>query len=291
MFPDNRSPKRMIFLSAAKISQKDDDTDPGSCGMLSPLNTSDMKFMKHEVYGSMNFLKEGANMKSLNSMKVFVMGTLSIGSFTSAALICATAQELPRVYDASMPRDQQITLAESAAPAEVSSKATVYVLGPKGYEKAREGTNGFNCFVGRHFVKPAETTIEPQCFDAEGSRTLLPVVLREEELRTNGKSEADIKADVASGYKDGRYQHPSKPGLLYMMSSQNRLSAITERGTGIFPPHLMFYAPNMTAKDIGLAQPELDKLDYLGMTHPGEGDNLIVVIPVGSKSPAETAGR
>ena len=228
-------------------------------------------------------------MKSLNSMKVFVVGTLSIGLFSSTALIPATAQELPRAYDASMPRDQQITLAESAAPAEVSSKATVYVLGPKGYEKAREGTNGFSCFVGRHFVKPAETTIEPQCFDAEGSRTLLLVYLHGEELRTNGKSEAEIKADVASGYKEGRYQYPSKPGFLYMMSSRNRLSAIPEHGTGIFPPHSMFYAPNMTTKDIGFdAEPNLD---YLGMTHPGAGDNLIVVIPVASKSPADMAGR
>jgi len=228
-------------------------------------------------------------MRSLNSMKVFVVGTLSIGLFSSTALIHATAQELPRVYDASMPRDQQITLAESAAPAEVSSKATVYVLGPKGYEKAREGTNGFSCVVGRHFVKPAETTIEPQCFDAEGSRTLLLVYMHGEELRTNGKSEAEIKADVANGYKEGRYQYPSKPGFLYMMSSRNRLSAIPEHGTGIFPPHLMFYAPNMTTKDIGFdAQPNLD---YLGMTHPGAGDNLIVVIPAASKSPADVAGR
>jgi hypothetical protein len=245
----------------------------------------------------MNFLKKGANMKSLNSnsRRVFVVATLSIGLFSSTALIPATAApeyELPRVYDASMPRDQQITLAESAAPAEVSSKATVYVLGPKGYEKAREGTNGFSCFVGRHFVKPAETTIEPQCFDAEGSRTLLLVYMHGEELRTNGKSEAEIKADVANGYKEGRYQYPSKPGFLYMMSSQNRLSAIPEHGTGIFPPHLMFYAPNMTTKDIGFdAKPGLDKLDYLGMTHPGAGDNLIVVIPAASKSPADVAGR
>jgi hypothetical protein len=95
-----------------------------------------------------------------------------------------------------------------------------------GYEKAREDTNGFSCFVGRHFVKPAETTIEPQCFDAEGSRTLLLVYMHGEELRTNGKSEAEIKADIASGYKEGRYQYPSKPGFLYMMSSRNRLSAI-----------------------------------------------------------------
>ena len=34
-------------------------------------------------------------MKSLNSMKVFVLGTLSIGLFSSTARIPATAQELP----------------------------------------------------------------------------------------------------------------------------------------------------------------------------------------------------
>ena len=196
------------------------------------------------------------------------------------------------IYDASMPREQQISLAESAAPAEVSSHATIYILGPKGYEKAREGTNGFSCFVGRQFLTPKETTIAPQCLDAEGSRTLLLVYMHGEELRTNGKSEAEIKADVASGYKEGRYQNPNKPGFLYMMSSENRLSATSDKSNGIFPPHLMFYAPNMTAKDIGFdSQRPLDDLDYLGMTHPGAGDNLIVVIPVASKSPADMGAR
>src|SRR5580693_7196223 len=233
------------------------------------------------------------NMKLMGWKKTTFAGLLSIAVLSSSA----AAEDKPKeptvhLVTASTPRERQIELAVSAAPTEVSSKATVYIVGPKGYEKAREGTNGFSCFIGRHFVKPAETTIEPQCFDAEGSRTLLLVYMHGEELRTNGKSEAEIKADVASGYKEGRYQYPSKPGFLYMMSSQNRLSAIPEHGTGIFPPHLMFYAPNMTTKDIGFeAQPGLDKLDYLGMTHPGAGDNLIVVIPVASKSPAEMAGR
>jgi hypothetical protein len=230
-------------------------------------------------------------MKSMSWSKVFAVGALSIASLSSTAAIQAMAQELPKVYDASMPREQQIALAESAAPAEVSSKATIYVLGPKGYEKVREGTNGFSCFVSRHFVKPTETTIEPQCFDAEGSRTLLPVYLHGEELRTSGKSEAEIKADAANGYKEGRYTYPSKPGFLYMMSSQNRLSAIPDHRTGIFPPHLMFYAPNMTTQDIGLDTQSLAKSDYLGMTHPGAGDNLIVVIPTASTTSASSAGR
>jgi hypothetical protein len=237
-------------------------------------------------------MKKGANMNSMNWMKSFMVGALSIGLLSSAAAIQAAAQELPKVYDASMPREQQIALAESAAPAEVSSKATVYVLGPKGYEKAREGTNGFSCVVTRHFVKPTETTIEPQCFDAEGSRTLLPAYLHGEDLRTSGKSEPEIKADIANGYKEGRYQYPSKPGFLYMMSSQNRLSAIPDHGTGIFPPHLMFYAPNMTTKDIGFdSSAQLNYLPYMGMTHPGAGDNLIVVIPMASTSPTDSSGR
>jgi hypothetical protein len=226
-------------------------------------------------------------MKSMNWMKVFLVAALSNGLLSSTAAIQAMAQELPMIYDASMPREQQISLAESAAPAEVSSHATIYILGPKGYEKAREGTNGFSCFVGRQFLTPKETTIAPQCLDAEGSRTLLLVYMHGEELRTNGKSEAEIKADVASGYKEGRYQNPNKPGFLYMMSSENRLSATSDKSNGIFPPHLMFYAPNMTAKDIGFdSQRPLDDLDYMGMTNPGAGNNLIVVIPKTSTAPA-----
>ncbi len=83
----------------------------------------------------------------MNWMWVFVVGALSTGLLSSTVAIQAMAQDLPKVYDTSMPHEQQIALAESAAPAEVSSKATIYVLGPKGYEKAREGTNGFSCLA------------------------------------------------------------------------------------------------------------------------------------------------
>jgi hypothetical protein len=42
----------MIFLSGVKISQKDDDTDPASCGMLSGGSNE-----RHEVYENMKFVK------------------------------------------------------------------------------------------------------------------------------------------------------------------------------------------------------------------------------------------
>src|SRR3954467_3103821 len=60
----------------------------------------------------------------------------------------AAAQDQPLAHiDANTPREKQIELAESAAPKEVSSKATIYVLTKNGYEKAREGSNGFTCLV------------------------------------------------------------------------------------------------------------------------------------------------
>jgi hypothetical protein len=234
------------------------------------------------------FLK-GRNMKpvKMKCMKVF-LGALSMGVLANSLAIGGMARELPKVYDSSVPRDRQIALAMSAAPEEVSSHATVYIIGPKGYEKAREGTNGFSCFVGRHFVKPTETSVEPGCFDAEGSRTTFMVRMREEELRANGKSEAEIKADVAAGYKEGRFKNPSKMGMLYMMSTENRLPS-GNGATASFPPHLMFYAPNMTTKDIGFdSQPQLY---YMGMTHPGAPDNLIVVVPTAPAPPASPAGH
>src|SRR5579862_793726 len=48
-----------------------------------------------------------------------------------------------------MNRADEIALARTAAPPSVSTKATVLVLGAKGYETAVQGTNGFVCLVER----------------------------------------------------------------------------------------------------------------------------------------------
>ena len=73
-----------------------------------------------------------------------------------------------------------------------------------------------------------------------------------------------------------------------MMSSENRLGGSS--GTASFPSALDgFYAPNMTTKDMGFdSQPQLD---YLGMTHPGAPDNLILVVPTASTPPASAGSR
>lgn len=207
-------------------------------------------------------------MQRVRGMLAISVGALTIG---------LPPRTIPKVFDASVPRDEQIALAMSAAPTQVSSRATIYVLGPQGYEKAREGTNGFSCLVFRSFVSPTETTMGPMCFDAEGSRTTLVVYLHSEELRSRGKSEAEIKADADSGYKSGRFTYPSKMGVLYMMSTENRLGPTPDHKTQHYPPHLMFYAANMTAQDLGFDAPP--QLAYMGLSRPGTPGNLLVVVP------------
>jgi hypothetical protein len=174
-------------------------------------------------------------------------------------------------FDASTSRERQLELAASAAPAEVSSRATMYVLGSKGYEKAREGSNGFSCLVSRQYAN----TQEPECYDAEGSRTILLAHLRTEELRAQGKSEQAIEAEIDAGYKSGKFLAPSKPGIVYMMSGENWVFDPDAKKIIHFPGHLMFYAPYMTAKDLGYEKDA--SLPYL--VHPGHADTLMIVVP------------
>jgi hypothetical protein len=180
-------------------------------------------------------------------------------------------------YDASVPRDRQIQLALSAAPAELASKATVYILGPKGYEKAREGSNGLSCIVERTFDGTVQRSVAPMCYDAEGSRTLLLVLLFTEEMRAQHKSEEQIKADIDTGYKEGRFKAPSKPGVCYMLSSENYLYNPSTKQSGPFPGHLMFYAPYMTPKDLGYEAISNTMQPYL--VEPGKPGAMLVVVP------------
>jgi hypothetical protein len=181
-------------------------------------------------------------------------------------------------FDASVPRAKQIEMAMSAAPQQISSRATIYVLGLRGFEKARTGTNGFSCLVDRKLQGNIAVTLEPKCFDAEGTRTLLPVSLRTEALRSQGKTESQIAADIKANYKRGIFHAPRKPGLIYMMSPFN----ILPRGPnntdfGSVPGHLMFYAPYMKPRDLGYESASGDMLPFL--VDAGTPYAMMIVVP------------
>jgi hypothetical protein len=197
---------------------------------------------------------------------VLVGLSLAINSF-------AVAQDQPKpAYDFSLSREERTKLAESAAPPEISSKATVYVLERSGYVKVRDGENGFSCFVDRQ----TPLNLEPTCFDAEGSATTLSTRIFAEECRAKGEPENRINAVIEAGYKSGKFLAPRKPGVVYMMSDSGVLYIAEKNLLVHIPPHLMFYAPYATDKDIG-SPPPATNMPHL--IRAGQPDAYIVVVP------------
>ncbi|HEY6265715.1 MAG TPA: hypothetical protein VIW93_12995 [Candidatus Acidoferrum sp.] len=198
---------------------------------------------------------------------------LLTGLVLGTSLAAYAQTEMPKpAYDLSLPREEKIKLAESAAPPEISSHATVYLLEQTGYIKIREGTNGFSCFVDRQ----TPLNLEPTCFDAQGSATTLPTRLYVEEQRAKGKTEEQIKTEIDEGYKTGKYKAPSKPGIVYMMSDRGYLLVPGTNKLVHIPPHLMFYAPYATDKDIG-SPPGAANMPRV--IRAGQPDAYIIVIP------------
>ena len=159
--------------------------------------------------------------------------------------------------------DEETALALEAAPPHLRAGAGVYVLRDSGLVRLRPSTNGFTCAVNRDHPR----AIKPTCWDAEGTRTILPAVVHVSGLLMRGVPVAQIERDVAERFRRGEFESPKRPGVAYMLSPRirnvdHRTGA--ERG---FPPHVMFYAPDLTDADIGAAQnvaPGLPFIDYQG---------------------------
>jgi hypothetical protein len=151
--------------------------------------------------------------------------------------------------------EKEIELALKAAPAHLRNEATVYIFGKRGYEKSRTGTNGFNCMVNRDGTQTGDYTLHPTCWDPEGSRTILPVMLRVGELIAQNKSAAEIKRDIDDGFDQGRFQSPGKSGIAYMLTGDVKFDSKTgQLASTVFPPHYMIYAPGVTNADIGMSK-------------------------------------
>jgi hypothetical protein len=190
---------------------------------------------------------------------------------TSVGALAQTDMPKP-AYDFSLPREERIKLAESAAPPEISGNAALYLLERTGYVKVREGTNGFTCFVDRQ----TPLNLEPTCFDAEGSASTLLSRFYAEEQRAKGKSEEQIKSEIEAGYKSGKFRAPQKPGIVYMMSEQIYLLVPGTNQMVHVPPHLMFYAPYATDKDIGSPPPAANMPHLI---RAGQPDAVVIVMP------------
>jgi hypothetical protein len=169
-----------------------------------------------------------------------------------------------------MAREAEIALARSAAPPAVSSKARVWIWTGDKYVVADSGTVPVNCYVGRPWVPSAE----PHCLDAEGSATILPIMMRRVELYAQGKNDADTEREIADGIASGKFRLPQRPAVTYMMSAAQQLVNGQGSAVGAWQPHLMIYFPNLTTDGVGLPGfvPDLGFVE-----NPGQALSALVI--------------
>jgi hypothetical protein len=189
--------------------------------------------------------------RQLIPMSTTVRSLTLFVSFVVSGVLVASAQQTS-AFPSLLPREREVALAMSAAPSHISEHASVYVLERSGYLLAREGSNGFTCLV----VRDSPQDLAPVCHDPEGSRTVVPRLLREAELRAQGKSAQQIREEINEGLRTGKYRVPRRVGVAYMMSSETT-GFIPELGHVIHvKPHVMFYAPYLRNEDIGVQAPK-----------------------------------
>ena len=159
--------------------------------------------------------------------------------------------QYPPLREYLMPREAEMALSRSAAPASISDRATIKVLTSSGYQVAREGDNGFVCLVMRGWSAPTFTPAPfrdlvydarvraPICFNPVAARTVLPLQELRARLGMAGKGPDQIAEGVQAAYATGALPRMEGVGFAYMWSADQYLAP----GIGAWHPHLMVYTP------------------------------------------------
>ncbi len=158
-----------------------------------------------------------------------------------------------------MERNAEITMARSAAPESVSKDAEILVLGPKGYETAVKGHNGFVCLVHRSWTDKMDDTEfwnakrrGPMCLNAAAARSYLPNTIMRTNLVLAGRSKAEMFEAIKAAYDKKELPAVESGAMVYMLSKQGYLN---DR-VGHWHPHLMFLLPTTEAAAWGADLPD-----------------------------------
>jgi len=197
----------------------------------------------------------------------------------------AHAQKYPPIEQYLMPPAEEIALAKTAAPANISDRATIKVLTRSGFEVAQPGDNGSVCLVMRGFSAPTYTPAEfrnlvydaavraPICFTPLAVHTVLPYYELRTKLALQGKNPDDIAAGVEAAYAKGQLPKRDGVSFAYMWSARQNLAS----GIGHWHPHVMIFAPQYNNSMVG-GNPFGSPLPQL--TDDAETPFSVVVIPV-----------
>lgn len=155
-------------------------------------------------------------------------------------------------------RSAEIALARSAAPASISAKAEVMVLGKNGYEVAVPGSNHYVCLVERSWDAPIGAPgywnfniRGPDCLNAAAAKSYLPILLLKTRLALSGKSQAQIAQDVQAAFQQKKLPAMEPGALCYMLSKGGYLDDQAKN----WHPHLMFIQPLAMSQSWGANLP------------------------------------
>jgi hypothetical protein len=171
---------------------------------------------------------------------------------TAAMSVSAqTEARYPSLNEYLMPQQEEVALARSAAPANISDRATIEVLTESGFQVVSEGDNGFVCLVMRGWSAPTytpeqfrdlvyEPTVRaPICFDPVAAETVLPYYALRTKFGMEGKTPDEIAAGVEAAYATGELPQRISVSFGYMWSADQNLGS----GVGAWHPHVMVFAP------------------------------------------------
>jgi hypothetical protein len=138
----------------------------------------------------------------------------------------------------------EIALARSAAPASISKKATIVVLGAQGYTVALKGSNGFTCIVERGWTQPfaraefwSVKVRAPICYNAAAARTVLLYTYKRTEMALAGASKSQIQDRIVAAINAKALPTPEPSSMAYMMSKSQYLND----GAKAWYSHVMIY--------------------------------------------------
>ncbi len=178
-------------------------------------------------------------------------------------------------------REEEITLARSAAPPSISGDAEILVLGEHGYETAVKGKNGFVCLVERSWFASFDDPQfwnprlrGPDCLNPAAASSVLPVNLERSRWVLAGMSRTEMLSRTRSSTVARQVPAPGAMG--YMMSKEGHLSDTD----GHWHPHLMFFQPHADLAGFGANLPGSPLLGQEG----GPEEPTVLFVPVGKWS-------
>ncbi len=229
-------------------------------------------------------------------MKKFVLVLVSLLASLNSAAVWAQDLKYPSLSEYMMPPDAEIALARSAAPANISDRATIKVLTTSGYQVAHEGDNGFVCMVMRGWSAPTYTPAQfrdlvydpkvhaPICFNPAASRTVIPYYELRSKLGMEGKTPEQIAEGIQAAYAKGELPKRDVVSFAYMWSAHQHLGP----GIDAWHPHMMVFSPYYENSMLGGNE---FGAPLLIVTDDGGTPFAVVVIPVDDKLAIKVQGK